>query len=269
MRTLTSRRNASSRSERGIALVVALMAMLLLTALGMALMLTTTTETMIAANYRDGIEGMYSADAGIERTMQDLLTVPDWNNVLASDDGVRARLTSGFADDTLTPTLGDGRLLDLRKATASVNCPQVSPTPTSCTDGQMNQSTAERPWGSNNPRWRIYAWGPVSNFLPTGTINSPFYIVVWVADDTSPSTRGVDDTVAAVDRAFADPRHGSTSRQAVVEELFYKPGTATARAVGELYDVLELEAPDAVKQWVPRPAFEGQPVPAARAGGTR
>jgi Tfp pilus assembly protein PilX len=195
MRTLTSRRNASSRSERGIALVVALMAMLLLTALGMALMLTTTTETMIAANYRDGIEGMYSADAGIERTMQDLLTVPDWNNVLASDDGVRARLTSGFADDTLTPTLGDGRLLDLRKATASVNCPQVSPTPTSCTDGQMNQSTAERPWGSNNPRWRIYAWGPVSNFLPTGTINSPFYIVVWVADDPSetdnnPSTDG-------------------------------------------------------------------------------
>jgi hypothetical protein len=95
----------------------------------------------------------------------------------------------------------------------------------------------------------------------------PDYIALMV--EASTSTRGVDDTVAAVDRAFADPRHGSTSRQAVVEELFYKPGTATARAVGELYDVLELEAPDAVKQWVPRPAFEGQPVPAARAGGTR
>ncbi len=94
------------------------MAMMLLTALGMALMLTTTTETMIAANYRDGIEGMYAADAGIERTMQDLLTVPDWNNVLASDDGVQAHLMSGFTGDTLTPVLGDGRTLDLRKATA-------------------------------------------------------------------------------------------------------------------------------------------------------
>jgi Tfp pilus assembly protein PilX len=186
MPTFTSRRDERRPgTERGIALIVALMAMMLLTALGMALMLTTTTETMIAANYRDGIEGMYAADAGIERTMQDLLTVPDWNNVLASDDGVQAHLMSGFAGDSLAPVLGDGRTLDLRKATASVNCPQVSPTPTSCTDGQMNASTAERPWGTNNPRWRIYAHGPVSDFLPTATINSPFYIVVWVADDPS------------------------------------------------------------------------------------
>ena len=49
----------------------------------------------------------------------------------------------------------------------------------------MNTSTAERPWGTNNPRWRLYAYGPVHDFLPTGTINSPFYVVVWVADDPS------------------------------------------------------------------------------------
>ena len=171
----TSRRTAraAGRSgERGVALVIALMAMLLLTALGMALMLTTTTETMIAANYRDGIEGMYAADAGIERTMQDLLTVPDWNNVLASNDGVSSRLMSGFAGDSMAPVLGDGRVLNLSKATAAINCPQVSPTPTSCSDSQMNTSTAERPWGTNNPRWRLYAHGPVQDFLPTGTINS-------------------------------------------------------------------------------------------------
>jgi Tfp pilus assembly protein PilX len=188
MRTSTARRTigqARAHGERGIALVVALMAMMLLTALGLTLMLTTTTETMIAANYRDGIEGMYAADAGIERTMQDLLTVPDWNNVLASDDGVTSRLTSGFIGDSLSPELGDGRTLDLAKATASINCPQVSPTPTSCTDGQMDYYSAERPWGANNPRWRIYAHGPVQDFLPTGTINSPFYLVVWVADDPS------------------------------------------------------------------------------------
>ena len=56
----TSRRTARAAGksgERGIALVIALMAMLLMSALGLALMLTTTTETMIAANYRDGIEG--------------------------------------------------------------------------------------------------------------------------------------------------------------------------------------------------------------------
>lgn len=191
--------NPARRGEHGVALVVALMAMLLLTALGLALMLTTTTETMIAANYRDGVEGMYAADAGIERTMQDLLTVPDWNNVLATDDGVTARLTSGFIGDTLTPTLGDGRVLDLAKATAAINCPQVSPTPTSCDSASMDLSTAERPWGVNNPRWHVYAHGPVQDFLPTGTINSPFYIVVWVADDPSetdanPLADGTDKT---------------------------------------------------------------------------
>jgi len=161
------------------------MAMMLLTALGMALMLTTTTETMIAANYRDGIEGMYAADAGIERTMQDLLTVPDWNNVIKTDDNVRSHLMSGFTADSIAPVMADGRTLDLAKATAAVNCPQVSPTPSACTDGQMDASTAERPWGANNPRWRLYAHGPVSDFLPTDTINSPFYVAVWVADDPS------------------------------------------------------------------------------------
>lgn len=187
MRTSTTRGQTPPHrhGERGIALVVALMAMLLLTALGLTLMLTTTTETMIAANYRDGLEGLYAADAGIERTMQDLLTVPDWNNVLGTDNGVEAHLTSGFMGDTLAPTLGDGRVLDIAKATAAINCPQVSPTPTSCSDSQMNQSTAQRPWGLNNPRWHVYAHGPVSQFLPTDTINSPFYIVVWVADDPS------------------------------------------------------------------------------------
>ena len=184
------------RGERGMALVVALLTMLLLTALGMSLMLTTATETMVTSNYRDGIEAMYAADAGIERTMQDLLTVADWNTVLASADGVTAGVTSGFVTGNLSPVLGDGKDLDLIKATNSANCPQVSPPSTTpCSDSQMDLSTPNRPWGENNPRWRLYAYGPVSDFVPTATINSPFYVAVWVADDPSendgdPSTDG-------------------------------------------------------------------------------
>ena len=71
-----------SATRRGIALIVALMSMLLLTALGLGLVMTTMTETMITANYRDSGEAMYAADAGVERVMQDLLTVPDWNRIL-------------------------------------------------------------------------------------------------------------------------------------------------------------------------------------------
>ena len=79
------------RNERGIALIIALMSMLLLTALGLGLVMTTMTETMIAGNYRDSGEAMYAADAGVERVMQDLLTVPDWNRILAGAAAVVVR----------------------------------------------------------------------------------------------------------------------------------------------------------------------------------
>jgi PilX N-terminal len=195
----TNRRSVAPKlsrvqDERGMALIVALLSMLLLTALGMSLMLTTTTETMVTSNYSSGVEAMYAADAGIERTMQDLLTVSDWNTVLASADGVRSNTMSGFTSSDMSPTLGDGRELDLVKATNAANCPHISPPSSSaCSTAQMDLTTQERPWGTNNPRWRLYAHGPVEDFVPTDTINSPFYIAVWVADD--PSENDDDPTV--------------------------------------------------------------------------
>src|SRR5438309_4268936 len=70
------------RREDGIAMIVALMAMLLMSALGAALVMTTTSETIIAGNFSRGQEGLYAADAAFERAMDDLLTVPDWNKLL-------------------------------------------------------------------------------------------------------------------------------------------------------------------------------------------
>jgi hypothetical protein len=64
------------------------------------------------------------------------------------------------------------------------------------------------------------------------------------------ASRSVTDAASAaraVERALADPSAGSPSRRAVAQELFHLPGTATARAVSELYDAMEL-AP------LPRPA---------------
>ncbi len=51
-------------------------------ALGLGLVMTTMTETTITTNYRDSGEALYAADAGVERVMQDLLTIPDWNRIL-------------------------------------------------------------------------------------------------------------------------------------------------------------------------------------------
>lgn len=193
LRTIVGARRTSD--ERGVALIISLLAMMLMTALGMALMLNSQTEMLIGGNYRDSVEGAYVADAGIERVMQDVLSVPDWNQILTTVDGVRANVTSGFIDSTITPTMPDGRTIDLAKATNMVNCSKT----TTCSDGDMNTSTGDRPWGVNNPRFRLFAWGPVNDLIPTATLNSPFYIAVWIADDAAendgnPSADGVDLT---------------------------------------------------------------------------
>src|SRR4029453_9735813 len=38
-------------------------------------------------------------------------------------------------------------------------------------------------WGANNPQWKLYSWGPLSNLLPDDPIDSPMYVALWIADD--------------------------------------------------------------------------------------
>src|SRR5438093_11991311 len=97
------------RREGGVALIRGLMATMLVTALGVALILTTSTETMITANYRNGQEALYAADAALERAMDDVLTVPDWNNLL------NGSTQSAFIDGAPSGsrTLPDGTQIDL------------------------------------------------------------------------------------------------------------------------------------------------------------
>ncbi len=57
----------------------------------------------------------------------------------------------------------------------------------------------------------------------------------------STSVNNVDEMIAAVQNSFVNPEIGSTERIAVANEMFYKPGTATDRAVKELYELMELE----------------------------
>ena len=172
--------------ERGAALIVALMSLLLLTALGLALVLTTSTETMIAGNFGTAQEGLYAADAGVERAMQDLLTVPDWNTILAG------ATTSAFIDGGAAGerNLPGGGTVDLTQIVNMANCGKL----TSCSASEMDAVTRERPWGLNNPRWQLYAYGGMNDMIPTGTVNSPFYVVVLVADDPAdapPTAPGV------------------------------------------------------------------------------
>jgi Tfp pilus assembly protein PilX len=166
------------RDERGIALVVALLSMLLLSALGVGLMMTTMSETMIATNYRDNGEALYAADAGVERVMQDLLTIPEWDNLLAVENA-RTSFTDGSAPGART--LPDGSELNLLYATNMLNCNKTA----TCTTAEMNAWSAERPWSTNNPRWRLIGYSPIADIIETGTVLSTMYVAVWIADDQS------------------------------------------------------------------------------------
>ena len=70
------------RNERGVALIIALMTLMLLSGLGLGLLVITTSEGTLAVNNRDSSEALYAADAVVERVMQDLLLATDWNGLL-------------------------------------------------------------------------------------------------------------------------------------------------------------------------------------------
>jgi len=80
-------------SERGFALILALLALMLLTFLGLTLATSTSTELKIATNYRWQQQALYNAEAGVEAGKQILSGITNWTGILptkrtASWDGV-------------------------------------------------------------------------------------------------------------------------------------------------------------------------------------
>jgi len=154
-------------NEDGIALIIALMAMMLLTALAAGLVMVTNTESKISANYRNGQEALYAADGGAERVVEELLLIPRWNDILSG--GVQSAFIDG-ASTGAKEIPGGG--------TVTLCCGANSIT------GQLQADTdAVSNWGANNPQWRLFAWGPLGDMLPNNAIDSPMYVAVWIADD--------------------------------------------------------------------------------------
>lgn len=162
------------RSETGSALIIALMSMMLLTALGAAVVMVSRTETMIASNYSNAQEALYAADAAVERVVQDLLMVPRWNDVLSGLS--RSAFVDGAYDGT--KTLPGGGTLRL-----CCDPTPITGTPQTATGAlQLVTDTADM-WGANNPQWRLFAYAPMRELLPNNVIDSRMYVAVWVADD--------------------------------------------------------------------------------------
>jgi hypothetical protein len=163
---------STATSEQGVGLVIVLLAMMLIAALGMALSLTTSTETRIAASYGWSAETFYAADAAIELVLHDLASVDDWTTVLS---GAAMSFSDGPPGPRLLP---DGTRVDLNTLTDLLNCGHPS-----CSSAEISASTADRPWGVDNPIWRLYGHGPLAMLSPAIDVASPIYVVVWVSDD--------------------------------------------------------------------------------------
>jgi len=70
------------RSEAGFALVLAILALMLLTFLGLTLAVSTSTELQIATNYRWSRQAFYNAEAGLEAGRLILANTPLWQGLV-------------------------------------------------------------------------------------------------------------------------------------------------------------------------------------------
>src|ERR1700722_12957237 len=162
----------SARREDGVALLTAMMATLLIAVLGGAMLLTTSSETIIAANFRASTAEAYAADAALERVMDGLPAIADWS---VPAGGL---VLSPFADGPPggQRVLPDGTTIDLDQIVNAANCQKTA----ACSSSDMDAVTADRPWGSGNPRWVLYGYGPLGGVLPAGGVASSCYLVVLV-----------------------------------------------------------------------------------------
>ena len=164
---MTAPRPPLAADQRGTALLLVITLILLLAAVGAAMAVASRTETLIAANFRQGRETLYAAEGAAARGVRDLAGTADWSTVLSGS------VASSFTDG---PSIGARSLPGGGTVTLCCGRPSL-------TDDVQQRALGGRSWGADTPRWQIYAWGPVTNWLAAGRIDSAMYAVVWVADD--------------------------------------------------------------------------------------
>ena len=161
-------------AQRGIALILVILVTSFLSAIGLGLALIVVMDRLATGNLRGSVSLLYAADAALELAARELAQVADWNLVLAGV--VRSAFSDG--EPLGVRPIPNGGAVDLTAATNQLNCGRDE----ECTIEQMASSTRERPWGANNARWRLFAYGPVGNIVQFAR-PAPCYLVVWIADD--------------------------------------------------------------------------------------
>ena len=102
----------NSARESGFALILALLALVLLTTMGLALSNSTSVELQISTNHRWSESARYNAEAGIEYGKSILVALNSWDSVLPAPrtvtDWTKTAWTGTATSSTAPATLADG-----------------------------------------------------------------------------------------------------------------------------------------------------------------
>ena len=93
------------KDERGIAVVVAVVALMTLTALVLAFLAVSAYEPQISRNLTDATRARYIAEAGLEAAYDTLVTNVDWAGLVAGSGAACGGVTSTDASSNLTGNL--------------------------------------------------------------------------------------------------------------------------------------------------------------------
>ena len=158
------------RADAGSALVLVVLTTGVLVTLGLVLALVATVETDVVATTSEGTQALALAEAAAEHALSDLSGLRSWDTALAGT------VASSFFDGATGSRFFGGTIVDLSRETAVLLCDTIT-----CAGRSLDAVTANRPWGRNNPRWRVFASGPAADLMGQGV--RPGYAVVWIGDD--------------------------------------------------------------------------------------
>ena len=129
-------RKKTGGTERGIALVIALLVLLLITAVGMGMILMSNTETNVSANFRDEQTAYFAAKGGIEEVRDRLragatnslnLTTTLANTLPGAPSGI-LYVINPLGSETVAPWLLAGTNYPDDELVKELNCTSTAPT---------------------------------------------------------------------------------------------------------------------------------------------
>jgi hypothetical protein len=151
-------------SERGTALLCALLVTALLATLGAALVVVVTAETLVSAHHAASQQALYAAEAGAERAIGELRALTSWQTVpMPGSTSALADLNDG----SLAPELADGTVLDLAQLSVE----------------RQADSNGFFPNTPDRPEWRLFGHVSLDQMIAEVASSAPPYLLVWVADD--------------------------------------------------------------------------------------